>query len=63
MKSLWDKIVDGECPYEEDTACPEDCYKGEDGCSERRRIREMEYRKDDFNKQEFCECDDLPKKL
>lgn len=50
MKSLWDKIIDGECPYEEDQHCPLDCHRGEDYCPEFRRIREVGYRKEDFNK-------------
>ena len=44
MKALWDKIVDGECPYDEDTSCPGDCYKGEDYCPEFRRRSEVGYR-------------------
>jgi len=50
MKSIWDKIVDGECPWDSENQCPLDCHKGEDYCPEFRRIREVGYRKDDFNK-------------
>jgi hypothetical protein len=50
MKSIWDQIVDGQCPWDEDERCPLDCHKGEDYCPEFRRIREVGYRKDEFNK-------------
>jgi len=48
MKSIWDRIVDGECPWDYGAECPIDCHKGEDYCPEFRRIREVGYRKDDF---------------
>jgi hypothetical protein len=50
MRSIWDQIVEGECPWDEDQRCPLDCHKGEDYCPEFRRIREVGYRKDEFNK-------------
>lgn len=50
MKSFWDQIVDGQCPWEEDQRCPIDCHLGEDYCPEFRRIREVGYRKDEFIK-------------
>ena len=50
MKSMWDQIVDGQCPWEEDQRCPIDCHLGEDYCPEFRRIREIGYRKMDFDK-------------
>ena len=48
MKSFWDRIVDGECPWDNEISCPVDCYKGEDYCPEFRRIREVGYRSEEF---------------
>ena len=48
VNSFWDKIINGECPWDSEISCPIDCYKGEDYCAEFRRIREVGYRKDEF---------------
>ena len=49
MKSMWDQIVEGKCPWDdEDTSCPVDCKKGEDYCAEFRRVREVGHRKEEF---------------
>lgn len=50
MRSIWDQIVEGECPWDLDQICPLRCHKGEGYCAEFRRIREVGYRADDFNK-------------
>jgi len=46
MKSMWDQIVEGQCPWDAEISCPVDCC--EDYCPEFRRIREVGYRKEEF---------------
>jgi hypothetical protein len=48
MKSIWDRIVDGECPWDDEQRCPLDCHRGEDYCMEFRRIRFKKFREEDF---------------
>jgi hypothetical protein len=59
MKSMWDKIVDGECPWEEDVNCPIDCHNGEDYCGEMRRIREIGFREEDVKARIKREIQDI----